>query len=672
MIASATRIPIDVKVSLVDLMQLMFFKGGLILLATAIVVFALRRSAAASRHWVWLAALSSLVVLPFLPSLLPAFEIPVIPIWNSGLIDTNTLLFDSISTMRVVEILSFGWFVVALLLLNRIVGSHRNAKQLFEYSERLDDDEWHDLLENKCRELEIQSLVRLRVNSRTPVPLTMGVRSFAIILPSTCNEWTDEQKSAVLLHELSHIKRRDCLLQLIADVAVALHWFNPLVWYAAARARYERERAADDMVLATGVMPSVYATTLLDLVRDTRKRPMAALAFSKRNDLEQRMKAILDPSLEFRSANRTSTIFAVAIVVGITLPFASLQPMKSHQSPTFASAVQTHVHEAPAESGGVIIIQSPRRSFELRLDVESRARDEAVIQQRAEIAEARELNKRLQEASDRRRASEILVERERQRAMEVELGATEENVETLVRNLQRAVDQVDRSLDGSFWTSSPESYESYQWVTGKSSAVSRAINNRHQIDWDKLERRGVDREFALRVIEFNPRNVSSNDIIRLHSTCNDVDFVDKVLDTFPRAELSHVARLADYDVGKKWLGRIASLFGPSISGDELVRLARFEIDDDIIERVDEMGFDDVSVDHLVSVVIAGLDAGDLCDYSQAGLTEFSLEDIARMARHGIFANDIVWIRDSGLATGGVDEIIQAYYVSDSEEPVIGR
>ena len=70
------------------------------------------------------------------------------------------------------------------------------------------------------------------------------------MLPVAAQDWSDEQLRSVLLHELAHIKRRDVLGQLLAQFACALHWFNPLVWFAAWRLHVERERACDDLVLA--------------------------------------------------------------------------------------------------------------------------------------------------------------------------------------------------------------------------------------------------------------------------------------------------------------------------------------------------------------------------------------------------------------------------------------
>ena len=61
---------------------------------------------------------------------------------------------------------------------------------------------------------------------------------------------------AVLLHELAHLRRRDPLWQLVAHCGLALHWFNPLAWFAVRRLRIEQERACDDFVLRAGIRAS--------------------------------------------------------------------------------------------------------------------------------------------------------------------------------------------------------------------------------------------------------------------------------------------------------------------------------------------------------------------------------------------------------------------------------
>ena len=67
------------------------------------------------------------------------------------------------------------------------------------------------------------------------MPMAAGYLRPTVALPAEADAWPDERVTSVLLHELAHIRRRDCLTQLAASTTCALYWMNPLAWYAAAR-----------------------------------------------------------------------------------------------------------------------------------------------------------------------------------------------------------------------------------------------------------------------------------------------------------------------------------------------------------------------------------------------------------------------------------------------------
>ena len=116
------------------------------------------------------------------------------------------------------------------------------------------------------------------------------------MLPASADEWTDDRRRAVLLHELAHVARRDCLVQRIAACACALYWPHPGVWWAAKRLRTERELACDDRVLASGAAAREYAGHLLDIAHAFRAAPApaTALGMARARQLERRLLAILD------------------------------------------------------------------------------------------------------------------------------------------------------------------------------------------------------------------------------------------------------------------------------------------------------------------------------------------------------------------------------------------
>jgi beta-lactamase regulating signal transducer with metallopeptidase domain/ankyrin repeat protein len=149
-------------------------------------------------------------------------------------------------------------------------------------------------------------------------PFVSGVFRPLILVPAGAANWSPERLRVVLLHELAHVRRRDCLTQLVVRIACAIHWFNPLVWIAARRLRIERERACDDAVLASGVRGSDYAHHLIDIAKTApppRLVHAAGVAMAHRSQLEGRLMSILNPRPRITSASVMWFIVAAFVLV---------------------------------------------------------------------------------------------------------------------------------------------------------------------------------------------------------------------------------------------------------------------------------------------------------------------------------------------------------------------
>ena len=159
-------------------------------------------------------------------------------------------------------------------------------------------------LERAAAELGVARPPVLLWSAALSVPMTCGFTEPAILLPCAALHWGPARMRVVLLHELAHIRRRDCVVHCLAQAALALHWCNPLMWMALARLRAERERACDDRVLVTGTRGSDYAEHLLDIARQFRRQGIgvAAVAMARPSELEGRLLAILDPLRSRRPA----------------------------------------------------------------------------------------------------------------------------------------------------------------------------------------------------------------------------------------------------------------------------------------------------------------------------------------------------------------------------------
>jgi len=75
------------------------------------------------------------------------------------------------------------------------------------------------------------------------VPFTLGILRPRIYMPDSLS---GAQRAAVLLHEQTHIRRRDTLVKPLFSLLVCLHWFNPLAWLACRAFTRTMESACDE------------------------------------------------------------------------------------------------------------------------------------------------------------------------------------------------------------------------------------------------------------------------------------------------------------------------------------------------------------------------------------------------------------------------------------------
>ena len=170
--------------------------------------------------------------------------------------------------------------------------------------------------------------VKIVQSTFTRVPLTGWLGQNIIVVPVTWSSWPEDKLSAALLHETAHIYRRDWLTQLLAKLACAVLWPNPLVWLIAKSCRTMAERAADDEVLTHGVPSTQYAQTLLEIAREANAtlpaQCGATVSMAKEFDVARRIEMILDTNTRRTSVSPTLLIFAGIALTSFAAPAACL------------------------------------------------------------------------------------------------------------------------------------------------------------------------------------------------------------------------------------------------------------------------------------------------------------------------------------------------------------
>ena len=147
-------------------------------------------------------------------------------------------------------------------------------------------------------------------------PFVLGVIKPAIYVPSGL---TQRERSYIVLHEQTHIRRRDHLIKFAAYFILCLHWFNPLAWAAFLLMGVDMEMSCDERVLkvmGAGTKKD-YSQSLVRLASQRRVFSGSPLAFGE-GGVKERVRNILS----FGKTSRLVTITAVVIALLFSVGFS--------------------------------------------------------------------------------------------------------------------------------------------------------------------------------------------------------------------------------------------------------------------------------------------------------------------------------------------------------------
>jgi carboxyl-terminal processing protease len=219
-----------------------------------------------------------------------------------------------------------GGLVVAVAWL---LAGHVSLGRLRRRCLPLDEGPLAERLRELAAGLGIRRRVRLLL-SRRRVPMTWGLFRPVVLLPRAAQFWPAPKLDMVLLHELGHVSRRDCLTQLLAHLARGLYWFHPLAWLAAARLRDEQEQACDDVVLRGGAPAPDYAE---HLVAVTAGLPAGLFASAVALGMARAGRRLHDRVVRLLDADRSRAplrpgrmLLVAAAVLGLLLAAATAAP----------------------------------------------------------------------------------------------------------------------------------------------------------------------------------------------------------------------------------------------------------------------------------------------------------------------------------------------------------
>ena len=153
------------------------------------------------------------------------------------------------------------------------------------------------------------------VSDKISAPFVFGLFIPRIYLPDVLDK---HEKEYILLHERTHIKHGDWLIKIIGMFAVAVHWFNPLVWLAYKLFEQDIEMNCDESVVEgmDADLKQAYTMSIVSFAMQSKAKRylVTPLGFSKANisktEVTNRVKNIIN-----YKNGKTATAIAITVVL---------------------------------------------------------------------------------------------------------------------------------------------------------------------------------------------------------------------------------------------------------------------------------------------------------------------------------------------------------------------
>ena len=217
---------------------------------------------------------------------------------------------------------AFVWLTGAVVQAVRLGMAMLRLRDWQQTAIPLVDEASRALAQNCAAAMGLRRPVHLLVCPSLRGAAACGVWQPVVLLPSAWHRWSDETRRVALLHELGHHTSRDPLWRLLALSAGALYWFNPLVWWLAARLQSQAEFTCDARVVGSGIRADRYAHILCDLAGTA---PSPAIGMATPCSLEKRVRML------HSARGAVAPLVLAAAIVGLIIGALGLTVVRSRQ-----------------------------------------------------------------------------------------------------------------------------------------------------------------------------------------------------------------------------------------------------------------------------------------------------------------------------------------------------
>ena len=247
-------------------------------------------------------------------SAVPATTTAIAAVGESAPVAADEGLISNAWSLALVAV----WLLGALVITAGLVSDWRLIRRAIRHGVEPPKD-LAALFARQMERVGLRRPVRLRLTARITVPGVYGLLRPVILLPTALAlSLPREQLEALLLHELAHIRRADCIANVLGLTARTLLYFHPVVHWICRDLERTRETLCDDLVVELKVDRIGYARAL-STAEEFRQQVPVPLLTATGGELTERVHRILALPSERNGKRDRAPLLAALTAIGVAL-----------------------------------------------------------------------------------------------------------------------------------------------------------------------------------------------------------------------------------------------------------------------------------------------------------------------------------------------------------------
>jgi len=170
---------------------------------------------------------------------------------QSPQINNNETIQQEKTTNYWIEIKSALWLIwlgiAVMLLVRKVTSYHSFVRYIKAGINELSDDKVLETFNTTCITIGLKKPLKIYINPLATSAMLVGIFKPFVVIPNI--DISENELRNIFIHELTHYKRSDILYKWFTQLAVCLHWYNPLVYLVSREINKNCELSCDETII---------------------------------------------------------------------------------------------------------------------------------------------------------------------------------------------------------------------------------------------------------------------------------------------------------------------------------------------------------------------------------------------------------------------------------------